>query len=298
MMTFATISIWGLCDDLGAQARNPRDDRIVRLGPATAVLPGFEPPEPVLEPDFGLLARAQGPDLGGRNRVGRIIQAAKACPREAHLGRIEQPGQGHLHGHAAIAKRLGDALDVVVCRGEHGNVAEGDRPGMFRSGLAHQAPGMHELGDRERQRVRPVRHPAPRREGPSHERWRVVRLRPNWRELDQLARHAVAVEGLTEYGVEVANDRRTGTPGRIEHGAAAATGDERLERFPDKLGIASPEAEDGLLHVTDKDHLPGDLRDLHEEGQLHRVGVLELVDEQQLDVLAESLENRRIVEGP
>ena len=106
----------GLGNRLAAQMRDARYDRIVGLGPAPVPLFSLEPAKPVCEPDFRLLTGTQDSDFGRGDGVGGVVQAAQARSCKAHLGHLEKPGQGHLHGHASFAQRLRDGLHVAVGR--------------------------------------------------------------------------------------------------------------------------------------------------------------------------------------
>ena len=144
---------WGPGDRLLAQSGNARDDRVLALSPAVIVLPGVQPAQPVGEPEFRLLAPAEGPNLGRREGVRRIVEPTQASPRQAHLGRVEKTGDRHLHRHASIAQRVRDGLDVVVGRGEHRDVAVAHRTRLARLAVAHGAFRLDEVRDRARQRV-------------------------------------------------------------------------------------------------------------------------------------------------
>ena len=65
----------------------------------------------------------------------------------------------------------------------------------------------------------------------------------------------------------------------------------------DQGGIAAAEGVDRLLDVADEDDLVRQLRELDEDGELHGVGVLELVHQQELELVAEALAHLRVVEG-
>ena len=154
-----------------------RYDRIVGLGPAPVLFLSLEPAKPVCEPNFRLLTGAQNPDFGRGDGVGGIVQAAQARSCKAHLGRLEKPDHGHLHGYALFAQRFRDGLHVTVGRGEHRNIAEGDSPRFSRLRVVHSLSGSLEFENSECQSVCLLRYFPRPWEGPTHYRWRVVSLR-------------------------------------------------------------------------------------------------------------------------
>src|SRR5690606_3072233 len=113
---------------------------------------------------------------------------------------------------------------------------------------------------------------------------------------DDLLLFELARERALEDAVHVLDERRARAPGMLEDLVRRAARDERGERVAHELGIAASETVDRLLDVAYEDDPTRERRELHEDRELHRVGVLELVDEQELELVAEPLAHGRQVE--
>src|SRR5690606_37484016 len=106
---------------------------------------------------------------------------------------------------------------------------------------------------------------------------RLVGLVRTLRREDDLLLFELARERALEDAVHVLDERRARAPGMLEDLVRRAARDERGERVPHELGIAASETVDRLLDVAYEDDPTRERRELHEDRELHRVGVLELV---------------------
>ena len=94
----------------------------------------------------------------------------------------------------------------------------------------------------------------------------------------------VALEGRCEQLVNVAHERGTGTPARLQGVPLGIARGQAVQGVEHERGVAAPELVDGLLDIADEDGRVGQRGELQEQRQLHGIGVLKLVHEEQLEL--------------
>ena len=87
------------------------------------------------------------------------------------------------------------------------------------------------------------------------------------------------LEGFCEELVDQVDKIRGGTPGFPESAGLFRTGD----GGDDEFGVGPAESIDGLFHIAHPDDALGTLRETGKEGQLDGAGVLELINDEQVD---------------
>ena len=270
------------------------DDR-VRGAPLPRRFAVRQPLEPLRQPSLRRRPIGEGHHLGDGQRVARIVHAAQAGARQGHLGHLAQSVERHLHRHAAAAQSAGDGLHVVVGARQHRNVAEAQGAWCVRVGIDDVRGARHQLRHALRERLGGIVLAAPGETPMRHRRVRqtFVALR---RQHHIRAFDAVLGEGRGEHLVDVVRERRAGAPVSTQAGARRAAGREATERIEHQLLIAAAELVDRLLHVADEDGLAGKAGQFDEEGELHGIGVLELIDQEQFQLGAEALRHAAVIQ--
>ncbi len=112
-----------------------------------------------------------------------------------------------------------------------------------------------------------------------------------------LGREQLAGEGVAEHGVDVVHQRGPGAPGFLQHVLSAAVVQHVVQHLQHQVRVAAAKGVDGLLHVAHENHPAGKLRQLHKERQLHGVGVLKLVHQQQIQLPGKLRPHALIIQG-
>lgn len=91
----------------------------------------------------------------------------------------------------------------------------------------------------------------------------------------------VFLKGFSEEFVDEVDEVRGGAPGLAESACLFGSGHSGENEF----GVGTAKPIDGLLHVADPDDPLGALRETGEEGELDGAGILEFIDDEQVDFI-------------
>ena len=255
--------------------------------PVAALAVVGEPGQAIREPRLRGIAAGERHHLGYRQGVAVVVQAAQARPCQSGLGDREEPPHGHLHGHAPAPQRARDAFHVRVRPRQYGNVTVAQRADVPGVRVDDTVAAGDEIGDALGERLEPVVEAAAG-QGPAGYGGLVGGGVALGFQQDAPGIHGLP-EGRRENRVHVVHQGRARTPVVLERDRGGSAGGEFLEGVEHQRLVAAAESEDGLLDVAHEDHAIGQRGELDEERELHRVRVLELVDQQHLEFVPEAV---------
>ena len=224
-------------------------------------------------------------EFGQRHGVAAVGAPAERGGGQARFQRPEESAALDGHLQARHRQRIRDTETVVVAAAEDGDVAGAERRGRSVAGDGPFRSVGKRILDAGGDRRREIAIDAPDAQGGCLSRHvgALDRIDPRLRR-----RHAHLREGGREGVVEEGDEAGTAAPVPVERGFLAAGRPLDLGcDVGDEIGVRAAEAVDGLLGVADPDARLGDPRHGDEDRELQGAGVLEFVDEDGFDALAQ-----------